>query len=103
MSSNISNPSSLSKLGALLFARQTPCTTAPRHKSLREALQGLARPPRAENELYSLSDRDLADIGLCPPGHSRRRARAELVIQLKNFRTAPGDAPGALDKRAPSS
>lgn len=65
MSSNISTPTTLSKLGALLFARQTPVATVPRHKSLSEAFKAWRALRSAESELYSLSDRDLADIGLC--------------------------------------
>jgi uncharacterized protein YjiS (DUF1127 family) len=64
MSSNISTQSPLSKLGALLFARQTPFVAAARHKSVGEAFKAWRVLRAAENELFNLSDRDLADIGL---------------------------------------
>ncbi len=64
MSSNITNPSSLSKLGGLLFTRQSGYTAAPRHKRFVDAYKAWRARRAAENELYSLSDRDLADIGL---------------------------------------
>jgi uncharacterized protein YjiS (DUF1127 family) len=69
MSSNISNPSSLGKLGGLLFARQTP--QAGQHKSLLDGFRAWRAARAAEDELYSLSDRDLKDIGL-----SRQTIRA---------------------------
>jgi uncharacterized protein YjiS (DUF1127 family) len=64
MSSNITNPSSLSKLGGMLFTRQPTHAAAPRHKSIAEVFKAWRARRAAENELYSLSDRDLADIGL---------------------------------------
>jgi uncharacterized protein YjiS (DUF1127 family) len=64
MSSNITNPSSLSKLGGLLFTRSAAYNAAPRHKGFLEAFKAWRARRAAENELYSLSDRDLADIGL---------------------------------------
>ena len=64
MSSNLSTSSSFSKLSALLFARPRTVVGAERHKTLREAFKAWRALRTAENELYSLSDRDLADIGL---------------------------------------
>ena len=78
MSSNISTPSSLSKLGALLFARQTPAVAPEQHKSLREAFKAWRALRTAENELYSLSDRDLADIGL---------TRQEIPLAVRGVRS----------------
>jgi uncharacterized protein YjiS (DUF1127 family) len=69
MSSNISNPSSLGKRGTLLFGRETP--QAGQRKSLLDGFRAWRAARAAENELYSLSDRDLKDIGL-----SRQSIRA---------------------------
>ncbi len=64
MATNISDQLSLSKFGALLFARQTPMVAAERHPSLLAQLSTWHKRRAAESELSNLSDRELADIGL---------------------------------------
>jgi len=64
MATNISDQLSLSKFGALLFARQTPRVEAERHASLLTQLNTWRARRAAETELSGLSDRELADIGL---------------------------------------
>jgi uncharacterized protein YjiS (DUF1127 family) len=62
--------SPLGKLGALLFVRQTPITNAERHNSLVESFKAWRERRAAIAELQSLSDRNLADIGLTRDGIS---------------------------------
>jgi uncharacterized protein YjiS (DUF1127 family) len=64
MSSTIRNQATLSRIGSLVFARQTPLVSAERHASLLNALRGWRERRAATMELSSLSDRNLADIGL---------------------------------------
>ncbi|HEY1858544.1 DUF1127 domain-containing protein [Acidocella sp.] len=64
MSSNISNPSSLSKHGEQLSARQVPQNGAVWLKSLLDGFRAWRAARAAEAELYAFSDRELADIGL---------------------------------------
>lgn len=76
MSTNITNPFSLGKFGDLLFTRQTPMVTAERHKSLLNSLKAWRARRKAEAELVSLSDRELADIGVSRQGiHAAVRTR----------------------------
>jgi uncharacterized protein YjiS (DUF1127 family) len=64
MSTNISDQRSLSKFGALLFARQTPLVEAERHSSLLGQFNAWRARRAATAELSGLSDRELSDIGL---------------------------------------
>jgi uncharacterized protein YjiS (DUF1127 family) len=64
MSSTIKNQATLSRIGSLVFARQTPLVSAERHASLLNALRVWHNRRTAAQELSSLSDRNLADIGL---------------------------------------
>jgi uncharacterized protein YjiS (DUF1127 family) len=60
MSSTIRNQATLSRIGSLVFTRQTPLFAAERHPSLRNWRARRA----AAAELDALSDRNLADIGV---------------------------------------
>jgi uncharacterized protein YjiS (DUF1127 family) len=64
MSSTIKNQATLSRAGALVFARQTPAVAAERNASLLENFRSWRERRAAEAELNALSDRSLADIGL---------------------------------------
>ncbi len=64
MSSTIQNHATLSRIGSLVFARQTPRVAAERHTSLLNSLRSWRERRAAIAELSSLSDRSLADIGL---------------------------------------
>jgi uncharacterized protein YjiS (DUF1127 family) len=64
MASTINNHFSLSKIGELLFARQTPAVAAETHKGLTGWFTDWRGQREAANELSRLSDRELADIGL---------------------------------------
>jgi uncharacterized protein YjiS (DUF1127 family) len=64
MATNISEHRSLSKFGALLFARQTPLVAAERHRSLLSQFNNWRARRSAVAELSNLSDRELSDIGL---------------------------------------
>jgi len=64
MSSTIQNQATLSRIGSLVFARQTPRVAAERHASLINSLRSWRERRAAAAELTSLSDRSLADIGL---------------------------------------
>jgi uncharacterized protein YjiS (DUF1127 family) len=68
MTTNIHSHFSLSKLGELLFARQTPLVGAETHKSLVEPFLAWRERRAAEKELTLMSDRNLADIGLTRQG-----------------------------------
>jgi uncharacterized protein YjiS (DUF1127 family) len=54
----------LNKFADLLFTRQPLCVEAPRHKSLLDGFSSWRARRAAEEELSSLSDRELADIGV---------------------------------------
>jgi len=64
MSSTIKNQATQSRIGSLVFARQTPHVAAERHASLLNSLRNWRARRAAAAELSSLSDRSLADIGL---------------------------------------
>ncbi|MDR3521410.1 MAG: DUF1127 domain-containing protein [Acidocella sp.] len=64
MTTNIYNSFSLGKVGSLLFARQTPMVAAERHPTLLASLKAWRERRAAKAELESLSDRELADIGV---------------------------------------
>ena len=64
MSSTIRNHTALSKMGSLVFARQTPLLAAERHASLLSNLRNWRARRAAAAELNALSDRSLADIGV---------------------------------------
>ena len=64
MATNISNPFSFGKLGALVFTRQPRFLNAETHPSLFERLASWWERRSAEAELKSMSYRDLADIGV---------------------------------------
>ncbi|HYP62814.1 MAG TPA: DUF1127 domain-containing protein [Acidocella sp.] len=64
MSSTIKNQATLSRVGALVFARQTPYVAAERHASLLNNFRSWRERREAEAELSALSDRSLEDIGL---------------------------------------
>jgi uncharacterized protein YjiS (DUF1127 family) len=64
MSSTIRNQTNLSKVGSLVFARQTPYVAAERHAALLTKLRDWRARRAAAEELNALSDRSLADIGL---------------------------------------
>lgn len=64
MTTNIQNSSTFGKVGALLFARQTPMVAAERHSSLLASLKSWRARRAAQTELSNLSDRELADIGV---------------------------------------
>jgi uncharacterized protein YjiS (DUF1127 family) len=64
MTTNIHNSFTLSKVGAMLFARQTPMVAAERHEGLLSSLKAWRARRAAQAELTNLSDRELADIGL---------------------------------------
>jgi uncharacterized protein YjiS (DUF1127 family) len=64
MSSTIRNQATLSRIGSLVFVRQTPRMAAERHSSLLNSLRGWRERRAAAEELNALSDRSLADIGL---------------------------------------
>jgi len=64
MSSTIKNHATLSRIGSLVFARQTPAVAAERHASLLNNLRKWRERRAAAAELSALSDRSLADIGL---------------------------------------
>lgn len=75
MSTSIQNSSTLGKVSALLFARQTPLVAAERHNGLLASLQSWRARRAAKAELNSLSDRELADIGVT------RQQIAEVVVR----------------------
>jgi uncharacterized protein YjiS (DUF1127 family) len=64
MATNISDQLSLGKVGAMFFARQSPVVEADRHPNLLQQFSDWRKRRAAESELSSLSDRELADIGL---------------------------------------
>ncbi len=64
MTNNIHNSFTLGKVGAILFARQTPMVAAERHPSVLESIKAWRARRAAQAELNHLSDRELADIGL---------------------------------------
>jgi uncharacterized protein YjiS (DUF1127 family) len=64
MSSTTQNHATLSKIGSLVFSRQTPRASAERHAPLLKALRNWRERRAATAELSALSDRSLADIGL---------------------------------------
>jgi uncharacterized protein YjiS (DUF1127 family) len=64
MTSNIHNSFTLGKVGAILFARQTPMVAAERHPGVFESLKTWRARRAAQAELTNLSDRELADIGV---------------------------------------
>jgi uncharacterized protein YjiS (DUF1127 family) len=64
MATNISDQLSLGKVGAMFFARQLPRVEAERHPNLLQQFSAWRKRRAAESELSSLSDRELADIGL---------------------------------------
>jgi uncharacterized protein YjiS (DUF1127 family) len=64
MTTNIHNRTNLGKFGDLLFARQTPMVAAERHKGILDSFADWRARRAAKAELSSLSDRELADIGL---------------------------------------
>ncbi|WP_297490324.1 DUF1127 domain-containing protein [Acidocella sp.] len=64
MSSTIKNHATLSKIGSLVFVRQTPALAAEHHNSLLKSLRNWRERRAAAAELNALSDRNLADIGL---------------------------------------
>jgi uncharacterized protein YjiS (DUF1127 family) len=64
MSSTIKNHATLSKIGSLVFVRQTPHLAAERHTSLLNSLRSWRERRAAAQELSALSDRSLEDIGL---------------------------------------
>lgn len=64
MTTNIHTETTLGKFGDLLFARQSPMVAAERHKGLLASLAAWRARRAAKAELSSLSDRELADIGI---------------------------------------
>lgn len=64
MSSTIRNQATLSRIGSLVFARQTPLVSAERHASLLNSMRNWRERRAAAEELSALSDRSLEDIGL---------------------------------------
>lgn len=64
MSTSIQNSSTLGKVSALLFARQSPMVAAERHTGLLASLKSWRARRAAQAELTNLSDRELADIGV---------------------------------------
>jgi len=68
MFSTIHNPTTLGKLGALVFARQAPIMDAERHDTLVNQFRAWRERRAAAAELNRLSDRCLADIGLTRQG-----------------------------------
>jgi uncharacterized protein YjiS (DUF1127 family) len=64
MTTNIHNSFTLGKVGAMLFARQTPMVAAERHQGMLESLKSWRARRAAQAELNNLSDRELADIGV---------------------------------------
>ena len=64
MSSTIRNQTALSRVESLVFARHTPSVAAERRSTLLDGLRRWRERRAAEDELNSLSDRSLADIGL---------------------------------------
>jgi uncharacterized protein YjiS (DUF1127 family) len=64
MANTIHNHSTLGKFGALLFARQTPMVGAEHHPGIFAQFNAWRDRRAATRELSSLSDRELADIGL---------------------------------------
>ncbi|MDE8348229.1 MAG: DUF1127 domain-containing protein [Acidocella sp.] len=64
MTTNILNSFSLGKLGELIFTRQTPLVAAERHPTLLGSFRTWRERQSAKAELASLSDRELADIGI---------------------------------------
>ncbi|WP_297370212.1 DUF1127 domain-containing protein [Acidocella sp.] len=58
------NHGAFAKFGALFFAHQAARTGAPRHYGLLNAFRRWRERRSAMAELASLSDRELADIGL---------------------------------------
>lgn len=68
MTTTIKNHSTLGKFGDLLFTRQTPYVAAERHKGLLDSFKAWRKRREAEAELGSLSDRELADIGVSREG-----------------------------------
>ena len=68
MSTTIHNPTTLGKLGALVFVRQAPITNAERRDTLVNRFRAWRERRAAAAELNRLSDRCLADIGLTRQG-----------------------------------
>lgn len=68
MSATIHNHTTLGKLGALLFARQTPIMDAERHDTMVNRFRAWRERRAVSAELHRLSDRCLADIGLTREG-----------------------------------
>ena len=68
MSTTIHNPTTLGKLGALVFARQAPIMDAERHDTLANQFRAWRERRAVAAELSRLSDRCLADIGLTRQG-----------------------------------
>jgi uncharacterized protein YjiS (DUF1127 family) len=64
MSSTIQNHATLSRIGSLVFVRQTPQVAAERHSALLNSLRSWSERRAAAAELNALSDRSLEDIGL---------------------------------------
>jgi len=75
--SRTSNPFSLGRVGDLLFVRQTPMLQAQTHSTLASRFAAWRANREAAKELATLSDRELADIGL---------TRSEIPSALKNRR-----------------
>ena len=78
MANTIHNHSILGKFGGMLFARQRPVAGAPTHQGLLDQFNAWRGRRAAERELSSLSDRDLADIGLS------RQDIASAVARVRN-------------------
>jgi len=68
MTTTIHKPSALGKFSAVLFTRQKQYATAERHPGLLDALRAWRQRRAAVSELFRLSDRTLADIGLTRQG-----------------------------------
>ena len=68
MFTTIHNPTTLGKLGALVFVRQAPIMDAERHDTLVNRFRAWRERRAAAAELSQLSDRSLADIGLTRQG-----------------------------------
>ncbi|MGO9818625.1 MAG: DUF1127 domain-containing protein [Acidocella sp.] len=68
MFTTIHNPTTLGKLGALIFARQAPIMNAERHDTLLNRFRAWRERRAVAAELNQLSDRCLADIGLTRQG-----------------------------------
>jgi uncharacterized protein YjiS (DUF1127 family) len=68
MFTTIHNPTTLGKLGALVFERQAPIADAKRHDTLVNQFRAWRERRAVAAELNRLSDRCLADIGLTREG-----------------------------------